>query len=300
MDYKDLWKELLTEFQNHLNILPDKPEETPESTLKALWFTAAGEPISCEAAAELEIYDLDSSQQALLKKLADQRMQGVPLAHLTGRQQFMGVELLAGPEALVPRKETELLGWAALKKLKELGEQTNNSLIMIDICTGAGNLAVALTALYKKVRTYAADLSEEAVELARKNVAFCNLDDKIEVRCGDLLHPFDSPEFYGQVDLLLCNPPYISSSKVPVMPAEIAGHEPKLAFDGGPFGIKILNRLIKEAPRFLKSGGWLAFEVGLGQGKAVQKRLDLNPEYDSILSVTDNQGHIRALLARKR
>ncbi len=84
------------------------------------------------------------------------------------------------------------------------------------------------------------------------------------------------------------------------MPAEIAGHEPKLAFDGGPFGIKILNRLIKEAPRFLKSGGWLAFEVGLGQGKAVQKRLDLNPEYDSILSVTDNQGHIRALLARKR
>jgi len=300
MDSNELWNELLTKFRTHLKTLPDKPEETPETTLKALWYTAAGNPKSCEAVAGLDIFELQPSQLSLLKQLAEQRIEGVPLAHLTGRQQFMGVELLAGPQALVPRKETELLGRAALKILKERSTEDGPPLTLFDVCTGAGNLAVALTVLHAHVKTFAADLSEEAVELAKKNVAFHHLEETIEVRCGDLLQPFDSAEFYGQVDVLLCNPPYISSAKVQTMPEEISGYEPRLAFDGGPFGIKILNRLIKEAPRFLKSGGWLAFEVGLGQGGAVQKRLELNADYDAIQTVKDGQGHIRALLARKK
>ncbi len=299
MSKNELWNHLLAKLQLKLSLLPDKPEETPESTLKALWFSAIGNPLSSEAASQKEIIDLPLAMEPVLKNLVEQRIAGIPLAHLTKRQQFMGVELLAGPEALVPRKETELLGWAALELLSTSKASNGNPLTLVDVCTGAGNLAVALTVLFPDLITFAADLSEEAVALAKKNVDFHRLNDKIDVRCGDLLVPFDSEEFYGNVDLLLCNPPYISSAKVQTMPEEISGYEPRLAFDGGPFGIKILNRLIKEAPKFLKSGGWLAFEVGMGQGGAVRKRLELNPGYGEIQTVEDAEGNIRSLLARK-
>ena len=82
------------------------------------------------------------------------------------------------------------------------------------------------------------------------------------------------------------------------MPSEIADHEPRLAFDGGPFGIRILQRLMREAPRYLRPGGWLAFEVGLGQGPAVAKRLTPAAGYAEVRALTDSEGQVRALLAR--
>jgi release factor glutamine methyltransferase len=81
------------------------------------------------------------------------------------------------------------------------------------------------------------------------------------------------------------------------MDAEISDHEPAMAFDGGPFGIRILHRVIKEAPRFLKKGGWLAFEVGAGQGAAMAKRMEKKYSYSKVGSVQDNNGEIRAVFA---
>jgi release factor glutamine methyltransferase len=130
------------------------------------------------------------------------------------------------------------------------------------------------------------------------NVELHRLASRVEVRQGDLLAPFDEPEVLGQVDVLVCNPPYVSSGKVSSMPAEIARFEPALAFDGGPFGVRILTRLIQEAPRFLRPGGWLAFEVGLGQGDWVMRRLQLSADYADIRPLSDENGQIRAVLAR--
>jgi len=113
-------------------------------------------------------------------------------------------------------------------------------------------------------QVYAADLSEDAVALARENARHLQLHSRTEFGAGDLLAPFDKPELHGTIDLLTCNPPYISSAKVDHMHQEIAAHEPHLAFDGGPFGVNILMRLLQDAPRFLNHNGWLAFEVGLG------------------------------------
>jgi len=98
--------------------------------------------------------------------------------------------------------------------------------------------------------------------------------------------------------VLTCNPPYISSAKVGQMAEEISAHEPRLAFDGGPFGVAILMRLLQDAPKFLKPGGWLAFEVGLGQGPAMQKRLTSAGVYHDIRTLADHSGAIRALAAR--
>jgi release factor glutamine methyltransferase len=277
-----------------LSALPDKPEETPDAALRALWHLAANNPLSVQAAATTPLPDLDPAAHSRLAELIAQRLAGMPLAHLTCRQQFMGLELLAGREALIPRVETELLGFAALATLRNLKQDAPT---VVDVCTGSGNLALALAHFESRARVFASDLSPDAVTLARRNAHHLGLGERLEVREGDLLAPFDTPEFHARIDLLVCNPPYISSKKVDSMPSEIIGFEPRLAFDGGPLGIKILQRLIREAPRFLRSGGSLAFEVGLGQGPALLKRLSSNDGFRRVRTVEDQNGEIRAILA---
>jgi release factor glutamine methyltransferase len=292
-----LYQECETLLATSLQTLDDKPEETPASTLKALWHAAAGKPLSVQRAAESPLPTLDAHATTQLQMLLQQRIAGIPLAHLTGRQQFMGLELQVSGDALIPREETELLGHAALTHLKNIIREKNSATV-IDVCTGSGNLALALAHHAPPTRVWAADLSETAVALAERNAKNLSLDDRVTFRAGDLLAPFDTPEFHGKVDLLVCNPPYISSGKVDVMASEIIGHEPRLAFDGGPLGIRILQRLIAEAPQFLKPGGILAFEIGLGQGRGIRKRLEQHGDYGDIAEITDAKGHIRALVAR--
>jgi release factor glutamine methyltransferase len=280
-----------------LQTLHDKPEETSASALRALWHLASGERLSVQAAGERPLLPMTAAQSQRLAELVGERLGGTPLAHLTQRQRFMGLELLAGPQALIPRRETELLGHAAAQLLAEAALR-GRGVLALDVCTGSGNLALGMAAHVPAARVLAADLSHDAVELARQNVLALGLQQRVDVREGDLLAPFDAAEFLGQIDVLTCNPPYISSPKIDTLPSEIAAHEPRLAFDGGPFGIRILQRLIREAPRFVRPGGWLAFEVGLGQGPAVSKRLTPAAGYAEVRALTDAQGEVRALLAR--
>jgi len=277
--------------------LEDKPEETPEGTLRALWFLAAGDPRTIKGAASAELPTLDSAAQANLEALVNDRLNGVPLAHLTGRQSFMGIEMLAGPEALVPRKETELLGNASLSILNRLADQ-RSSVRLVDLCTGSGNLALALAYNVPCCRVFGSDLSPDAVQLARRNAQYLNLENRVEFREGDLFAAFDSERFRGQLDMVVCNPPYISSGKVRKMPQEISEYEPKMAFDGGPFGLTIILQLIREAFWFLKPNSWLCFEVGSGQGEFIVSKLRNYHQYQEVRRVCSMEGDIRALLAR--
>lgn len=297
MNVSQLFNDLLFEINDGWQPMNDKPEETPENTLRALWCLACGDPKAVEYCCDCDLPTLSPKRMRRLRKLLQQRQAGIPLAHLTGRQCFMEMEMLAGPEALIPRKETELLGYAALEITKELS-QSRKSVTIIDLCTGCGNLALALACYNPTCRVYGADLSEDAVLLARKNAEHLNPATPVEFRVGDLFAPFDEDTFWHQVDVIVCNPPYISTQHVDELPEEIGKHEPQLAFDGGPFGIGIIFRLIKETPRYLKPKSWLCFEVGVGQGKAVFRKIRQDEHYDEIRSVHDSQGQIRALLAR--
>ena len=288
---------LLAHLEGALHILPDKPEETPAAALRALWHLAAGRALSVEAACDEVLPELDTVQRIDLEDLIARRVSGEPLAYLTGRQRFMGLDLLAGPQALIPRRETELLGRAVVDKLKSLADE-HADVAAIDVCTGCGNLALAMAHYEPRAMVYGADLSEDAIGLAQRNVHFLGLQDRVQVRCGDLLGPFNEQAFYGRVDLLVCNPPYISSGKLETLPSEIIAYEPRLAFDGGPFGVRILQRLMREAPRYLRFGGWLAFEVGLGQGPAIQQWLAKTGGYDCSETVEDDQGQTRVVMAR--
>lgn len=288
-----LYGPLLARLEQDLEILPDKPDETPRNTLACLWAMAAGRPLALSQVNDAVIADLDEAAQALLAALVERRLAGVPLAHLTGRQDFMGLVLKSSEAALVPRRETEILGRAALACIDRAGVESPR---IVDLCTGCGNLALTMAVHAPRASVWGSDLSEDAVGLARDNAAFIGRAD-VTFFAGDLASPFDNDEFLGKIDVLTCNPPYISSAKVDRMHQEISGHEPRLAFDGGPFGVQIIQRLLKDAPRLLRPGGWLAFELGLGQGDALKQRMERMDAFDEVVAYRDENGNVRVLAA---
>jgi len=231
-----------------------------------------------------------------LEKLLERRLSGVPLAHLGGWQRFMGLELKAGPQALIPRKETEILGNAALECLREVRSRSPLAKV-IDMCTASGNLTITLAANEPCCQVFAADLCAEAIALAKENAKFHHLQARVDFQIGDLFAPFEG-KLDGEIDMIVCNPPYLSTSKARQLPHEIGAFEPREAFDAGSFGLGIINRLINEAPRYLKPKSWLCFEVGLGQGPFFASRMEGLGKYQSIKTVTDQAGEVRVLVAR--
>jgi release factor glutamine methyltransferase len=286
---------LLQRLHDSLQLLPDKPDESPEATLRCLWALAENRPLAISQLGTFTPSVLDEAGMARLDELLAQRLSGIPLAHLTGRQDFMGQVLLASQAALVPRRETEQLGYSAVHRLQTLPIDRP---LVIDVCTGAGNVALGIACHLPHAQVMGADLSADAVGLARQNAGFLGRNDVL-FRCGDLLEPFSEPGLHAAVDMITCNPPYISSARVDGMPAEISRHEPRLAFDGGPFGVKIIRKLIATAPQLLKPGGWLLMEIGLGQGAGVARMLSTDRQYDEIHTHNDAAGQIRVIEARR-
>jgi release factor glutamine methyltransferase len=298
MNQQALFNEISEDLRTKLHLLEDKPEETVETTLKALWFAASGVPISAEGVQTLSLPDLTEKQVEKLHQFIDQRLNNTPLAHITRRQNFMGIELISDKRALIPRKETEILGKKALA-LSNTITGIKGKIKVIDVCCGCGNLGIAIAHYNPDCLVYATDLSHEAVELTQDNIDLMHLNQRVQVKQGDLLSVFEADEFYEKIDLIVCNPPYILSSNVPKMDTEIASNEPVLAFDGGMLGIKIIQKLIREAPRFLTPDGWLIFEVGAGQGDLIAQLCERSTLYQQIETVSDRKGVIRVIVGRK-
>jgi len=294
IEIDEIYHKLRNILENRLNFQDDKPEETIDSSLKALWFKASGIPKSAEHAIELPLPELSEQQVDLLKKLVEKRLNGVPLAYITGRQSFMSIELLTDNRALIPRKETEILGRKALEVCQKLSE-IKQCVNILDICCGSGNLGLALAHFLPNVFVFASDLSSEAVELTGENISFLNLNKRVNVRQSDLFSAFETDDYYGKTDLIVCNPPYISSSKVAKMNSEILENEPAMAFDGGMMGFRIIQKLIQEAPKFLSSDGWVIFEVGVGQGPFIIQLCEKSQLYKQIGSFPEN--NIRVVFA---
>lgn len=297
LEHTDLYINLLDQLEKTWTPLPDKPEETPEITLRALWHCAGGKPISLAEALEAPLPEIDDEGRQQLEALVSQRIGGTPLPYLTGRQQFMGLGLLSGSGAMIPRRETEILGSTAIDTAHELAAE-RGSIQVVDLCTGSGNLALAIAYYEKRTSITGIDISDEAVELAKQNARYLGMSERVHFLRGDLFSPVDQADYWGHFDMVVCNPPYISSAQVDRMPEAIQQYEPRLAFDGGPFGVRILQRLINEAPRFLKPASYLCFEVGLGQGPVLEKMLRKNGAYEQIAYFSDHQGEIRVLKAR--
>lgn len=276
----------------------DKPDETPDSSVRALWLAVAGTPRAVSLVGT-SLPELTEAKARALEVLIERRIAGEPLAYLVGRQAFMGYEFITAPGALIPRRETELLGNAALGLAREVaaGER---AVRILDLCTGSGNLAITLALGEPRALVWASDLEAGAVSLAARNAALHGVDGRMTLLQGDLFGAIDSltPK-PAPFDLIVCNPPYIPSLKANSMPIEVGGYEPAAAFDGGDFGLSVLFRLVAEAPKYLAAGGWLCFELGAGQGRLIEKRLAGQGTYTEIRAVPDHAGTVRALTARR-
>ena len=197
--------------------------------------------------------------QARFDRLMAKREAGVPLQYLEGTVQFGPVELAIDERALIPRPETEALWEDAVQSLSEAGPGT----VIVDLCTGSGNLALALKHAFPEARVIGTDSSESALALASENSDLNGLE--VEWLKGDL---FDAlPErLKGRIDLLVSNPPYVTETEFGSLAPEIRDHEPREALVAGPQGTEVLAHIAAEAYWWLGIGGWLFAEIGETQG----------------------------------
>ena len=218
-------------------------------------------------------------------------------AYESGRVTFMGLELVIARGVLVPREETELLGGTALAVLKELGGERPR---VIDMCCGAGNLASALAVHLPGAEVWASDLTDGCVAVARQNVQHLGLAPRVHVHQGDLFAGLAGLALEGTIDLIVCNPPYISEKRLSGDRAELLDNEPREAFDGGPYGLSIHQRVIKDALAFLKPGALLMFEFGLGQEKQLKILFERGKVYEEVRLVSNAAGEPRVALGRRK
>jgi release factor glutamine methyltransferase len=220
----------------------------------------------------------------------------VAASYAKGRASFMGIDLLVAPGALVPRPETELLGKTAVTALAEAGIAAAR---VIDMCCGSANLACALAHHLPGSRVWAADLTKECVALARRNVVFRRLEDRVDVHQGDLFAALEGVGLEGTIDAVVCNPPYISEKRLETDRAQLLELEPREAFSAGPYGLSIHMRVVRDALVFLRPGGMLLFEVGLGQDRQVKILFERTRAYEDIRIVHNAAGEGRVLAARR-
>ena len=210
---------------------------------------------------------------------------------------FMGIPLRIGAGTLVPRPETELLAETAIARLGSEGRETPR---VIDMCCGVGNLAIAIANGVPAASVWASDLTTPCVETTRHNVEMNRLTERVKVAQGDLFAGLGGQGLEGGVDLIVCNPPYISTERLSRDRAHLLEKEPREAFDGGPYGLSIHQRVVTEALAFLRPGGWLMFEFGEGQARQLRILFDRARAYDSPHFLQDRTGAERVAAARRR
>ncbi|MCC7517642.1 MAG: peptide chain release factor N(5)-glutamine methyltransferase [Verrucomicrobiae bacterium] len=233
---------------------------------------------------------LTDSELDRLRPLVKRRAAREPLQHLVGTVEFCGVTLAADRRALIPRPETEILVERALALRPGEGAAA-----VFDVGTGGGAIVLALLAARPAWRAVAADLSREALALARENAASTALADRVEFREGDLLAPLREGERF---DLVVSNPPYVPTATLAHLQPEVRDHDPKAALDGGTDGLDLIRRLATETPRALKPDGHLLLEIGSDQAEAVEALFEA-AGWSGLAFTADLQGHRRIVEARR-
>lgn len=214
--------------------------------------------------------ELTKDEAAQYKESIQRRADRIPLQHITGVQEFMGLTFSVNEHVLIPRQDTETLVEQALCLL-EKERKTKGKLRLLDLCTGSG--CILLSVLWHAEKNGAkssgedlsgvgADLSEEALAVAAENAKRLGIE--AEFIKGDL---FENIE--GSFDMILSNPPYIRTEEIQTLQEEVRLYDPFEALDGKEDGLYFYRRIIKESGTYLKHGGWLAFEIGYDQAEAV-------------------------------
>lgn len=216
-----------------------------------------------------------------------QRATHIPLQHLTGEQEFMGFPFHVSEHVLVPRQDTEILVEEALKLVKA-GDH------VLDLCTGSGCIAVSLWKLCVGLAVDAADLSAEALAVAKENAKA--LAAEVSFLQGDLFEAVEGRQAY---DCIVSNPPYIRTAVIDTLSEEVRAHEPYQALDGKEDGLYFYRKIIRNAGGYLKPGGYLLFEIGYDQAKDVSMLMQ-EQDYEEIEVIKDLAGLDRVVKGKRK
>ncbi len=216
------------------------------------------------------------------RNMIEKRAAHVPLQHILGEQDFCGLTFIVNPDVLVPRQDTEILVEKCLEPCR--GGR------VLDLCTGSGCILISLAALGGIKSGVGADISREALAVARANAA---ANREALKKAGNPPLDFVESDLFerveGTFDLIVSNPPYIKSAEIEGLMEEVRDHEPHIALDGGEDGLDFYRRIAKEAPRFLNPGGAIAFEIGCDQREKVIEILKEN-SFGSVRAYRDLAG----------
>ncbi len=216
-----------------------------------------------------------------------ERSRGVPAQYITGHQEFWGLDLIVSSAVLIPRPETEHVVETALELAKTIERP-----LIIDVGTGSGAIALALANELPKAEVHAVDISPDALEIARVNAARLELIGKLSFHITDLLTGFPDE----LADIIVSNPPYVGETEADKVQAQVKAFEPHIAVFGGQVGTEIIGKLIEQAHRVLKPGGWLLIEIGYTQSSKVEELLQ---GWTDVHFVPDLQGIPRVAVGRK-
>ena len=204
--------------------------------------------------------EMNTENEAKYKDYLETRAKHIPLQHITGVQEFMGLEFNVNEHVLVPRQDTEVLVEETLKVLKPGME-------VLDMCTGSACIIISLIKFAKTISGTAVDISEDALKVAKSNA------DKLEANVR-FIHSDLFAEVEGKYDVIVSNPPYIRTAVIEELKEEVKFHDPFLALDGKEDGLFFYRRIIKESPQYLKENGKLYFEIGHDQGEDVKSLME--------------------------
>jgi release factor glutamine methyltransferase len=204
---------------------------------------------------------LTTAELGSFRSLVQRRRAHEPVAYIVGSREFYGRDFRVDRRVLIPRPDTEVLVEVALRRTRAV----SLSMRALDLCTGSGCVAITLARERPTAPVCATDLSEDAIAVARDNALRLGAYN-VAFRVGDLFAALDDSQRF---DLITANPPYIGSDEFDTLPADVRGHEPRLALDGGERGLVLLRRIVTGAPAHLADEGVLAVEVAAGQAPSV-------------------------------
>ncbi|MCP4633827.1 MAG: peptide chain release factor N(5)-glutamine methyltransferase [candidate division Zixibacteria bacterium] len=223
-----------------------------------------------------------------IKAALQRRINGEPVAYITGECEFYNVKLKIDSRVLVPRPETEVLVDEIIKRIKT----ADNNIYGLDIGTGSGNIAISLAANLKNVEIIATDINDSIIELAKENAVLNSVKEKIEFRTGELFTSLDDCK--SKFDFIVSNPPYVGESEKKGLPVEVIKYEPKHALFAGEEGLDLIKMIIDQAPGYLRDSGFLALEIGYKQSTAVKDLMIKS--FEKIELIKDLAKHDRIII----
>jgi len=252
----------------------------------------------------LEIYlnldcQLSDKELSAYEKLIERRAGREPVAYIIGYKEFMGLKFFLNRDVLIPRPETEILVENVIEKARGIENLNGSAFVtIVDIGTGSGNIAISLAKNIKSCKIYATDISEGAIQVARENAKFHDVERKIEFLLGDLFSPLEKLNSNLAVDFIVSNPPYVKTRDLVLLQPEIK-REPLSALEAGNQGLDFYRRIVPESLKYLLEGGHLVMEIGEHQGKAVVNLIKKEKRFFPPQLIKDYAGLDRVVVAQK-